>query len=236
MQEFPAKRGKKMRGSRGRGGRASQDFPDTQGRSSLVPRFNLGKDTLLGLAASQRRTLAFTRVLNLSTGATGGYQEAAFTINSGYHIDGSLDATGYDKYMAFYSKCFVVASRVLVRGVVIDNATTEGVVVGCTVSTNNTSFAALSPAIENGMADWEVVFNVPDRFVLNQSVDVKKFLHKPNVLDDPQLFCTASALPGQVVDAHFWAQATGTTGATIKLQTVIEVLIDCVFTDPIPFT
>jgi hypothetical protein len=234
MQQLPRK-GKKKRGSRG-SGKGSADYPVSQGLGRAIPRWNIGEDTLLGLAAAQRRTLAFTKVASASTNGTGGYGEFTYQLNSAYLVDGASSATGYAKYMGFYSKCFVVGARVMARGVVINNATTHGAAVGLVVSTNNTSFAGLVPAIENGMCDWVTVFNIPDRFELNQAVDVKKFLHKPNVLDDPQLFSTSVALPGQAINLHLFIQATGTTAAAINSDIVLEFLFDCVFTDPIPFS
>lgn len=67
----------------------------------------------------------------------------------------------------------------------VNNASTSGLVTGLVISTNNTSFANLYAAIENGMCKWDTMFNIPDRFTYVESVDVKKFLNKPNVLDDP---------------------------------------------------
>ncbi len=220
-----------------RGGRSkpsSSDMPVSAGRGRAVPRANLGSDTLLGLAQSQRRTLPFVAAVSLvQTG--GAYTESPILLNSAYHTYSSTDATGYQKYMAFYSKCFVVGATIVAKGVVIDNASTSGVVVGLTVSTNSTSFASYAAAIENGMCTWDVVFNIPDRIHLTQSVDVKRFLNKPNVLDDPQLFSTATGFPTQAIDAHLFSQCIdGTTSVAVKF--VVEVLFDCIFTDPIPFT
>jgi hypothetical protein len=195
---------------------------------------NLGRDTLLGLAQSQRRTLAFVSGSVIS-GAAGVYAEATVSMNNAFSVFAGSSAVGYAKYMAFYSKCFVLGATIHARGVVIDNATTAGVVTGVTLTTNSTSLANSSAAIENGMCDWTVAFNLPDRVDFRQSVEVAKFLNKPRILDDPQLFSTASASPTQLVVAHIWSQPTG--GATaINTTFFFEVELDCVFTDPIPFT
>jgi hypothetical protein len=39
-----------------------------------------------------------------------------------------------------------------------------------------------------------------------------------------------------VIVAHLGVQALGTTAAAIDTEYVAEILYDCVFTDPIPFT
>ncbi len=213
---------------------SSSDMAVSAGRGRSVPRASLGSDTLLGLAQSQRRTLALSyNVIPAMT--SGGYGEQTILLNSAYQPFAATSAIGYAKYMAFYSKCFVVGATLQLKGVVVDNASTSGVATGVTISTNATSFATASAAIENGMCSWDVVFNIPDRIHFTQSVDVKKFLNKPNVLDDPQLYSTATAPPGQLIDAHVWAAClTGTTNVTV--QYLFEVLYDCIFTDPIPFT
>jgi len=232
MSPSSKKKGKKGKG--GSRGKASQDFASTPGRGPNVPRMNLGRDTLLGLAQSQRRTLSFVGSAAIS-GAAGVYAENTVNMNNAFSVFGGASAIGYAKYMAFYSKCFVLGSTIHAKGVVIDNAATAGLVAGVTLSTNSTSLASFPAAIENGMCDWTVAFNLPDRFDFKQSVEVSKFLNKPRILDDPQLFSTSSASPTQLVVAHIWTQPTG--GATaINFSVVFQVDLDCVFTDPIPFT
>ncbi len=204
------------------------------GRGRNIPRANLGTETLLAVPQSQRVTLAGTYYGTLSTGATGGYAEATFPLNNPYN--GGSSFTGFAKYMQFYSKCFALGSRIMVRGVVANNATTAGLIVGVSVSTNGTSLGSAGAAIDAGLVAWEVAFNIPDRVHLQEGVDTARFLNKPRVLDDPQLFCTATAGPGQLLIAHLWVQATSATAAAINFPYVVEILTDAVFTDPIPFT
>jgi len=196
----------------------------------------MGADTLLGIARSTRRTLGFATTGGLSTGAAGAYAETTFTLNGAFNVASGSSAVGYSKYMAFYSKCFVLGASIRCNQVVIDNATTVGLVTGVTVTTNSTSLGSAVAAITNGMASWTVEFNLPDRARFDESVDVARFLNKPKVLDDPQLFCTSGANPTQVVVAHFWMQSTSGASAPINAAYGVEVMLDCVFTDPIPFT
>jgi len=224
-------RGKKT-GKQGKSG--SSDLALVAGRGRAIPRMSMGQDTLLGLAQSQRRTLAYAASSAVS-GAAGAYAESTYTLNNPFSPTGGTPAVGFAKYMAFYSKCYVIGAAIRAHGVVIDNATTAGLACGLTISTSTTSLASSNAAITNGMANWTVVFNVPDRVTFDEAVDVSKFLNKPRVLDDPQLYCTASAGPAQVIVAHLWTQAL--SGATvIAFQAAWEILFDCVFTDPIPFT
>jgi len=236
MGKNSSKSKRKARGKKtGKSGKTgSSDLATSAGRGRGVPRMSMGQDTLLGLAQSQRRTLPFVVDTQIS-GAAGAYATSLFVLNGPFIPNGGASAVGFAKYMAFYSKCYVIGAAIRVHGVVIDNAATSGLACGLTVTTNNTSLASLNGAIANGMCDWTVVFNIPDRVTFNESVDVSKFLNKPRVLDDPQLFCTSAANPTQVVIGHLWTQAT--SGATaIAFTAVVEILFDCVFTDPIPFT
>ncbi len=66
-------------------------------------------------------------------------------------------------------------------------------------------------------------------------MDVAKFLNKPKVLDDPQLFSTNAASPSQIIVAHVGVQPVELSVGAIKLDYVLEAEFDCVFTDPIPF-
>jgi len=142
----------------------------------------MGADTLLGIARSTRRILTRVGGVNLDTGATGGYAETTFTLNDPYN--GGTSAVGYAKYMAFYSKCYVVGASIVVKGI-LEAAVGFGNINGLTTTTNATSLGTAASAIANGMCDWRVVYTNPDRIQLVQAVDVKKFLNKPIVLDDP---------------------------------------------------
>lgn len=214
----------------------SSDLAGAQGRGAAVPRMDPGRDTLLGLARSTRRTLAWAGFAAQNTSGVGAYAETAFILNGPFNVLGGSSANGYAKYMAFYSKCFVLGARIRIRAVVINNATTAALMTTLAVTTNSTSLGTSPPAVMNGMCDWMVAFNLPDRILLDQAVDVGRFLNKPRVLDDPQLFCTAAANPTQVVVAHYGVQAAAATAASINTQYLAEVTFDCVFTDPIPFT
>jgi len=190
----------------------------------------LGRDTLLGLAQSQRRTLAFA-IQNSVVSAAGAYTEATtITLNNVFSPNGAGSAVGYAKYMAFYSKAWVLGARVQVRAAGSPAAAPGRVAL--TVTTNNTSLGSIVASIENGMCHWEVGSVNPDRYHLEEAVDVAKFLNKPRILDDPQLFCTSAAGPTQLIVAHLGIDG----GGAFTLPFVAELEFDVVFTDPIPFT
>jgi hypothetical protein len=230
-QKKMQKRGKKKGG---RGPPSSSDRSVAAGRGGAIPRRGIGHDTLLGLAQSQRRTLVYVNTYGTSTGAGGVYNELPFTLNGLFNPQGGFAAVGFAKYMAFYSKAFVLGARMKITGVVVPVAGfTSTVVVGVTISTNGTAFTGMATAISNGMCDYHVTNTNPDRYVLNGAVDVSKFLNKPKVLDDPQLFSTVAANPTQVIVAHIWIQNFNAAIATTNI--VVEIEFDAVFTDPIPF-
>jgi hypothetical protein len=195
-----------------------------------VPRLTMGADHLLGVAQSLTRELAYVYSGTLSPVAAGGYTENLVRLNDAY----TAQPDGFGKYVAFYSKCFVVGTRLRVCLTVLDN-NTYPVVVGVTTSTNTSSLSSSPLAITNGMSQWNQLFLNPNSVNFRSSMDVANFLHKPRVLDDPQLFCTASAAPTQGVFAHIWAQNNAPTG-TQALVFTYELIQKCIFTDPIPFS
>jgi len=231
----PAPRNQKKRKGGKRGKVASSDLAVSAGRGPSVPRANLGKDTLLGLAQSQRRTLAFCGVSGLTTGVGGAIFESTYILNGAFNPIAGVSPVGYAKYMAFYSKAFVLGARIRVRGVGRAVTTAGAYAVGVVVTTNSTAIATTQAGIENGMIDYRLMLTNPDHFELSQSVEVSRFLNKPRVLDDPQLFSTASANPTQLIVAHLFTQTVGTP-SSIEVDSLVEIEFDVVFTDPIPFT
>jgi hypothetical protein len=235
--QMPKNHKKKTRkGKSGNRGPTSDALGSQAGKSSRIPRASMGHDTLLGLAQSQRRTIVCASALVVTT-AAGAYTEATnIVMNGPFAPAGGASAVGYAKYMAFYSKSFVLASRIKVCGA-LNGATgfTNPNVLGVVITTNGTSLGGFGAAIANGMCDWTVMEFNPDRFTFNLGVDVGKFLNKPKVLDDPRLFGTSSANPTDIIVAHVFLQPLSGTAASSVLF-AFEVEYDVVFTDPIPFT
>jgi hypothetical protein len=171
------------------------------------------------------------------------YTETAVQILNGpYDPDaalGGLSAAGFAKYMALYSKCFVLGAKVRVKGVLTgagyNGPPLSAVLVGYTITTNTSSLTSTTNAIQAGLCSYQLVNVNPDRFEFNLSIDVAKFVDKPDLLDDNQFFCTSSANPAQVIAGHLWYLCPAAAGAT-TINYIVEVEMDCVFTDPIPFT
>jgi len=107
--------------------------------------------------------------------------------------------------------------------------------VGVTVTTNSSSLGSREAAIENGFCRFTLLGVSPDTAHLTESVDTSRFLHKPRVLDDPQLYCTTGALPAQVIVAHVWAQGlVGSLSTGVYYTAVVD--LEVIFTDPVVFT
>lgn len=106
--------------------------------------------------------------------------------------------------------------------------------VGLSIKTDDTLYTNSATAIAAGYTQWSVTMASPDSRSFEETVDVGRYLHKRNVLDDPQLFCTSGASVGQLVAAHVWCQALDS--GTQSLTYVVEIEADAVFTDPIAFT
>jgi len=206
-------------------------------QSNVVPRADFSRLHISTVPQTQRQTLIWTYATELTYTTT--YAENAFLMNSPYDPDtafGGTQPTGFAKMMAFYSKCFCIANRIRVTAVNTTNGTIVApIAFGVTVSTNSTSLGSVAGAISNGLTTYDLIGTFPDHRKFEQTIDVGKFLNKPKVLDDPQLFCTASANPSQIIVAHVWGQSMTPTTTSI-LALILESEYECIFTDPIPFS
>jgi len=177
---------------------------------------------------------------SLIAGTSG--ESATMLINSPYDPDAALggaSAQGFTKLMQFYSKCFTLRSRVLAQ--VVNTGSTTGGLPSASgtfllaITTNNTVIPNLNQGIEEGLSIHETLNTTPDNASLRLGVDVGKFLGKPDVLDDPSLYCTSIANPGQFICAHLFVQNWSAVN-TLYYTAVITIEFDVLFTDPIPFT
>jgi len=210
--------------------------------SANVPRSDFALTHQGGVAPSLRRTLMWTYVGSANSLGAGAYQEqSVILLNSPYDPDaalGGISANGFAKYMAFYSKCFTLGARLKVRICNSAGSTYAGanpiVLFGLTISTLTASLGNVTTASSTGLTSNKFICGSPDTGELMVSVDVGKFLHKPKVLDDPQLFCTSSGNPTQLIAAHFWNFGFSIAGSAYGF--ILEMEQDVIFTDPIPFT
>jgi hypothetical protein len=211
------------------------------------PVFSRGANTtmtlarnVMGIPQSRRITLAWANSGSISQ-TEGIYAESASVLNNPYDPDPTLggeSAQGFAKNMAFYSKCFVIGAKW--RCDFANLLTTSGLApatapnfVGCTVTTNSSSLSGYTNAVTNGLAQFRLLAQNPDTCMMQGSVDIGRYLNKPDVLDDEDLLCTSTSGPNQVVCLHTWAANTSANG-TLLYGVLIE--FDCIFTDPIPFT
>lgn len=245
---MPRKRNNQRR-PRSRGGKSqSKQAGNAMNRlmaSSGGPAKTFGATHIFGAPQTQRVTLAWTGSGNVGN-AAGGFAYQALQVNNPYAPDNtffSASAQAYAKWIAFYSKCFVIRIRFKTSflAVTASNATipaTVPQVVGCTFTTNSTSLGSFQQAINNGLSQWKLLGAYPDATTFTGTLDVAKFLNKPNILDDEDLLCTSSAGPSQVICLHIWGANPSTFQniTTINWCNVIELEMDCIFTDPNPFT
>jgi len=187
-------------------------------------------------------TLAWSKFVSDSVAAGVASERATVILNSPFDPDaalGGISAQGFAKLMAFYSKCFTLRARISVQVVGVGVSQTgipeSPIVYLLGVTTNSTSLGSLEQGIQEGLSDYQLVNCNPDRATLFQNVDIGAFLGKPDVLDDPQLFCTNAANPGQVVVGHFFV-ANGSSINAAPFVYLMTVEYDVCFTDPVPFT
>jgi hypothetical protein len=211
-------------------------------RSVYIPPRDFLQHHVAGVDQSIRRTLSWVAI-NSTALTAGAYTEPTVVLlNSPFDPDtalGGASAQGFSKYMGFYSKCYALGARASVKYAQSGASATGGspsvVVAGMTITTNTATLSGVVNAIQQGLCDYKLMNANPDSHELTLSVDFSKFVDKPDILDDPQWFCTASANPAQLICLHVWAQDLGVTAGN-NFNFTVEVEMDCVFTDPIPFT
>jgi len=139
--------------------------------------------------------------------------------------------------MQFYSKCYTLGARIRVKYTNITTSSTATanvpVVVGLTVSTGTPTLSALQDAIGVGLTEYKIVQANPQCANFEMAIDVGRFMDVPDVLNRSDLYCTAAGNTPQIVVGHLWVQsllAAASVGAF-----VVDLEMDCVFTDPNPF-
>jgi hypothetical protein len=208
-------------------------------RGPRVPPASFLKEHQSAVTQHTRKTLTFTYQTSYGLAAATYAEPIVINLNSPYDPDiaaGGASAQGYAKLIAFYSKCYVVGTRMKVKAVNYDTTLPRPpIIAGITVSTNSGTLGSYTAATQVGLVDYDVVGTNPDHFKREVSLDVAKFLDKPNILDDPELYGTSGSGPLSAIYGHFWLQnMSGVT--TSYIGYIVEVTYDCVFTDPIPFT
>lgn len=215
-------------------------LPPTTDMSYRISR-NFMTTHITGVAQTSRQTLAWYVAGGLNNGVLGSYLEAgSIVMNGPFEPCAALSinpATGYAKQMQFYTKCFVLGARI---NVTFTNDLSTGatppvalVNVGLTITTSVTPLVSEVVATTAGLCQFGPLGSSPDTRKFTETIDTGKFLNKPIVLDDPQLFGTGSSLPSQLIVAHPWMvnKASVPTACFFTIQLVM----DCVFTDPTPF-
>jgi len=242
---MPKQSNKKKSGRSGRGRRGGRQASGQQ--ENRGPVFPSGRSATWALAhriggvpQTLRTTLNYANSGTLTVPLVT-YAENVAILNGPYDPDAALggeSATGFAKLMAFYSKCFVIRARWRVN---VSNTGSSSnlppadsnLIVGATVSTNSSSLSGVTQAITTGISQYNMIAANPDTCQFEGVVDIGAFVNKPQVLDDPDFFCTSSSNPSQVICLHTWAESTGAAG---YMPYLVLVEFDCVFTDPIPFS
>jgi hypothetical protein len=207
--------------------------------SRNVPTPTYHQTHVLGVAQSLRRTMTLNGGANTLL-TTGTYVEPSVIILNGFfNMIASMQPAGYAKYMALYSKCFPLGARCRIKFAMCastgSGANTSPAFLGAVITTNTTSLGSLAGAVDAGLVDYKLLNQSPDSCEIELSVDFAKFVDKPQILDDPQWFSTITANPTQVIVLHVFAESVIAT-AGCQLVHNYEIDIDCVYTDPIPFT
>lgn len=187
-------------------------------------------------------TLRWTYFPSNQTLATGTYAELPLYINGPYDPDGPVTATqpaGWTKLTNVYTKCFVRSAKVRVLfqnlPVAAQGYSRANLVVGITITTNDTTLGSLTGAINPGLVQYTSLIGDPDSKVVEIDCDMKKFLGITSGIDAAGTYsCTSSSNPSQVVVAHVWLYNSASFTAAYNF--CITVDFDCDFYDPLPVT
>jgi hypothetical protein len=213
-----------------------------------IPR-NFLANNVSGIKQHCRQKLTYTFSASQSMSIAGTYYEpVVLYLNSPYYpapAIGTASSNGFVKWMQFYSKCYATSARVRIvasnaspsfLGTTSSQPTT--ILVGTVVTTNATSLSSSSYAINQGLSQYRVIQYSPDTWTFDQSINISKFVDKPDILDDPQYFCTSSAGPTQIVCLHLFSQvlASSVSALSGSLVYTAEITYDCTFLDPLPFS
>jgi hypothetical protein len=166
---------------------------------------------------------------------------AKLQMNGAFDPDGALSAgqpATFVKYMTWYSKCVVTASRVTIKlnnqPLVQGANAAQPVLWGITLLTNNTSLATAIEAVTGGPRVYSMLFANPDVGTQSLSVDIAKYLGVNDLENNPDYACTAAANPAQLVVAQLWLQ-NNSAGTAYNSYTV-EMQQDVTFYDPVIIT
>jgi len=176
------------------------------------------------------------------TGTAGVIAQYAFSANGCY--DPNVTGTGhqpmgFDTGMLYYEQCTVLASKITVRGV--GNGIQPVVLSICLAPDTTTS--ALPDIVENGLCVNKVLdgragggYGTGDRIGrIALDCDVAKYFGRPNrreIVNDPNLYCTAAANPVEQVYylINTWGQGTFTDNTACSVDVILE--FDVEFWEP----
>lgn len=209
----------------------------TQG--AHVPPPNMQVHRLLGTVQRLRRTLRYVGygTTQCPEGAT---VQQNYRLNSAYQPDSSTNPYGFAKYMAFYTKCYVMGVR-FKESFVVDTDNTSVItdqpnrfkgVVGLSIATTNPTIVT-SNAVAQMLTDYRMVGTTSQTGSISLGLEVAKFLDKPSLLSDPDLYSTVAAPPIDIIYAMLWITAER-NDLQVTRMTVID--FDVMFVDPVPFT
>jgi len=213
--------------------------------SSFVPRPNFGAHHFLGVTTQLRRTIVWAGTSYIATSSENFVDFQQIRVNDAYSPDTSIfssSATGYAKYMEFYTKCCVRGLRLNVSFAIEEGevgtpalAKTAPTLVGVVFTNTATPLGSFSDAVDNGLQRWRMLSSSASNCSFSLGLDVGKFLGVADLLDSSSAFSTASASVSNIssIWAHLWYRNQGTVGG--RLAFGVELEMDCTFTDPKQF-
>jgi len=173
--------------------------------------------------------LAFASTDYLTVAGGGASSQRGWIANTGYHVDGTNNAAGWNDMMDFYTKGFVVGGRASIKAAVVGGSMMH---LTFSLSTTNAQPATVTEAVKAGRTSWAVQSTYAPAVTLPMEYDVSEVLTKPKVLDDPELYSTRTSAPLSQIYLTF--NAMNPSGGALTVAFMFSLELTVVFTDPIP--
>lgn len=187
------------------------------------------------MPVSFKTTLRYRdQLITLNPGAAGIAASHVWSANGLYDPDitgTGHQPAGFDQLMLFYNHYTVTHAKITVT--FANQDTTNGQTVAIFIADTDTTYSDIRQPIENGnctFSELNLKNNSPDQKTLTANVDIRKFMARKSVMDDPTLYGTSSGNPtDQVYFILTAAPQAVTDSSNIGCQTTIEYNV--VFTE-----
>lgn len=214
--------------------RAVSIRPNSRFLSRSYLNYHLG-----GIAQHQRVPLVWAFPIVATTIAALTFTDLqVVTLNGAYQPCAGLSATSpgeFAKLMAIFTKCYVINAKVTYRITSVStntNATQDPIIIAISsIQTGAGALTTYQQATQGGLVKTAVTTNGNTAYI-TQTCDIAKYMGMASatLVGDTEYACTSGANPSQIVCSHLCLN--NLTNASAVYAGDVQVVLDCMFTDP----